>query len=100
MLKQWQGPNQPFAPHRLSPTTPISPRHLPSSSPGVGSFQWCCSQELPEVLEPLKPQNAAKKMTMPSVRAMAPPQLAQGIVQLASADGVVLQELVAIPGFS
>src|SRR6266702_1161373 len=39
------------------------------------------------VLELLKPQNAAEKMMMPSVRAMAPPQLAQGIVQVASDDG-------------
>ncbi len=34
-----------------------------------------------------KPQNAAEKMMRLSVRAMAPPQLAQGIVQVASTDG-------------
>jgi len=39
------------------------------------------------VLEPPKPQNAAEKMMRPSVRAMAPPQLAQGVVQVASTDG-------------
>ncbi len=39
------------------------------------------------MLELPKPQNAAEKMMRPSVRAMAPPQLAQGVVQVASADG-------------
>ncbi len=38
------------------------------------------------MLELPKPQNAAEKMTRPSVRAMAPPKLAQGIVQVASTD--------------